>query len=351
MSINVLITTIIIILLGVGGKLCGQTPEVIKSTKIWDQANHNAFTDLVYFQGRFYCTFREGTGHVPGDTGKDGGIRVIKSVDGKEWKSVALLEVDQYDLRDPKLSITPDNRLMLLMGSTDYDGKIMKARVPRVSFSSDGTKFSEPIPVKIDSKISNQLDWLWRVTWHKNTGYGVVYQDMGNTSSASLVKTTNGIEYQLVTKLNIDGKPNEATIKITADDEMTMIIRRESENRHGFLGKSKPPYVKWTWQDMGIRLGGPDFIPLTNENLLLGTRVYSEQGSKTGLFIIDEKGESKQVAEFPSGGDTSYPGMVSLNETLYISYYASHEHKTSIYFATIPLTKVHAWETARQPRQ
>lgn len=343
MNVNALSTIIIIILSGVSGKLCGQTPEFINSQKIWDQANHNAFTDLVHFQGTFYCTFREGTGHVPGESGKDGGIRVIKSVDGKEWESVALLEVDQYDLRDPKLSITPDNRLMLLMGSTDYDGKIMKGRLPRVSFSADGRAFSEPIPVKIDSKISNHQDWLWRVTWHQNTGYGVVYQDMGDRSSAYLVKTTNGIDYQLVIGLNIDGKPNEATIKITTNHEMTMVIRRESENRHGYLGKSKPPYKKWAWQDMGIRLGGPDFITLTDGNLLLGTRVYSDQGSKTGLFIIDEKANCTQVAEFPSGGDTSYPGMVWLDETVYISYYSSHEDKTSIYFTTIPISKVHAW--------
>ena len=153
MNINRLNIIIILTLLGVGGNIYSQTPEVIKSTKIWDQANHNAFTDLVHFQGEFYCTFREGTGHVPGDTGKDGGIRVIKSVDGKEWASVTLLKLDQYDLRDPKLSIAPDNRLMLLMGSTDYDGKIMKARLPRVSFSIDGKAFSAPIPVKIDAKI------------------------------------------------------------------------------------------------------------------------------------------------------------------------------------------------------
>ena len=33
--------------------------------RIWDRAPHSAFTDLVDFNGRFYCTFREGSGHVP----------------------------------------------------------------------------------------------------------------------------------------------------------------------------------------------------------------------------------------------------------------------------------------------
>ena len=49
--------------------------------KIWDRAPHNAFTDLVRFQDRWFCVFREGQGHVS----PDGAIRVITSTDGREW--------------------------------------------------------------------------------------------------------------------------------------------------------------------------------------------------------------------------------------------------------------------------
>ena len=37
----------------------------------------------------------------------------------------------------------------------------------------------------------------------------------------------------------------------------------------------------------------------------------------------------------PSGGDCSYPGMVEHDELLWLSYYSSHEGKTSIYLAQI----------------
>jgi hypothetical protein len=37
----------------------------------------------------------------------------------------------------------------------------------------------------------------------------------------------------------------------------------------------------------------------------------------------------------PSGGDCSYAGMVWHDDLLWISYYSSHEGKTSIYLATI----------------
>ena len=48
-----------------------QAPPIFESVKIWDQAPHCAFTDLI-LSGKFYCTFREATGHVPGVDGQDG---------------------------------------------------------------------------------------------------------------------------------------------------------------------------------------------------------------------------------------------------------------------------------------
>jgi hypothetical protein len=37
--------------------------ELVEVKKIWDQAPHNAFTDLVRWKDQFYCAFREGRGH------------------------------------------------------------------------------------------------------------------------------------------------------------------------------------------------------------------------------------------------------------------------------------------------
>ena len=41
------------------------------------------------------------------------------------------------------------------------------------------------------------------------------------------------------------------------------------------------------------------------------------------------------VLWLPSGGDCSYPGMVEHEGLLWMSYYSSHEGKTSIYLAQI----------------
>jgi hypothetical protein len=47
-----------------------------------------------------------------------------------------------------------------------------------------------------------------------------------------------------------------------------------------------------------------------------------------------------KLARLPAGGDTSYPGLVWRNNMLYVSYYSSHEDKTSIYLAKVRIKLV-----------
>src|SRR5436189_3847017 len=93
-------------------------PEIVSVTKIWDAGKHNAFTDLIRWHDKWYCTFREADAHVGGD----GKLRVLESSDGAKWESVALVTEKGIDLRDPKLSITPDDRLMIAAGGSVYQG-------------------------------------------------------------------------------------------------------------------------------------------------------------------------------------------------------------------------------------
>ena len=114
----------------------------------------------------WYCTFREADDHVGGD----GRIRVLVSTDGETWTSAALVGEAGIDLRDPKLSITPDDRLMIVAGGSVYEGKRYLGRQPRVMFSPDGTTWSAP------QRVLEEGDWLWRVTWHDGRAYGVSYK-------------------------------------------------------------------------------------------------------------------------------------------------------------------------------
>ncbi len=278
---------------------------------------------------------------MPKDTSENGMIRIIRSADLKTWVPVALLENDRYDLRDPKLSVAHGRRLMVLMGGSHYaDGKLIGMQ-PFVSFSADGTGFTYPVPVVIEKSIQTDFDWIWRVSWNAGTGYGVVYQS--NTpdkrNKVRLLETADGISYNQITEFNIESLPNEATIRFDEDQNMIILLRREA-NANGFLGISKPPYNEWTWNELDYRLGGPDLMVLKNGKFLIGTRRYQPGSASTVIYLTDREGKILKTVGLQSGGDTSYPGLLLYKRLLLVSYYSSHEGKTSVYLAKIRLSNL-----------
>lgn len=309
---------------------------IISIERIWDRASHNAFTDLVFFKEKLYCTFREGTGHVPGDKGINGTIRVIATADGQNWYSAAHLAEKEVDLRDPKLSVTPEGRLMLNMGGSFYQGKQLLKLEPRVAFSDEkGSVFYDPEPVEVSGSIATNKDWLWRIAWKAGQGYGMIYQSLNENWKLHLVKTKDGLSYENVQSFEIVGNPSEAALRFLPDQSLVALLRRDAGDRMGYIGHSRPPYRSWTWNSLSTRLGGPHFIQLPDGRLLCGTRDYEGEERKTILAFITLDGRFEKVLTLPSGGDTSYPGMALKDDVLYVSYYAGHEGKTAIYLAKI----------------
>jgi hypothetical protein len=311
--------------------------KIISVDRIWDRGGHNAFTDLVNFNNTFYCVFREGIGHTPkiGDHAMiNGTIRMLASKDGENWVSVAHIFEKDVDLRDPKLTITPDNRLMILMGGSVYNGKHFKSSRGRVCFYyPENGALSKIQEINIDKKIRTGGDWLWNITWHNGTAYGVVYQGRKNALnkySAHLVKSTDGINYEYVSSLEIETSPTEADVKFLDDGRMVIIIR----GKKGEIGVSTAPYKKWEWNTLPVPLGGPELIVLKNGKLICATREYIENDARrTILAEVTLDGGFKRLVTLPSSGDTSYPGMVIKDGILYVTYYSSHEGQTTIYTA------------------
>lgn len=318
-----------------------QPIENVTIKKIWEEGEHNAFTDLIHFKGHFYCSFREGSGHIPGT---DGIVRIIRSSDGQHWTSVAKLSKEGIDLRDPKLSITPKGKLMVIMGGSIYRNGKLEGRKPQVSFSDkQGNEFTEPEEVEIDPEVQSWGSWLWRVTWHKGWGYTIDYQigpdERRGPTKMYLMRTKDGKRFKKVSPIELDGFPNEATVRFDADGNLHAMIRREIDDQMGVWAVSKPPFQDWRFNKMNIRLGGPNFIFDPKGRIIAGTRVYKPH-VYTALFTGKPDGKFKEIVKFPASGDTSYPGLVIHDQKLWVSYYSSHEGKTSIYLAVIPLAEL-----------
>jgi len=145
------------------------------------------------------------------------------------------------ELRDPKLSVTPDGRLMILAGGSVYDCGKLIGRQPRVAFSRNGLDWTPT------QRILSEGEWLWRVTWHQGRAYGVSYNTApgdgkDNDWSVKLLVSRDGIEYEQITVLDIPGRPNETTLRFLNSREMMALVRREGGNMQGWIGVSRPPY-------------------------------------------------------------------------------------------------------------
>lgn len=311
----------------------------VKVSKIWDGAPHSAFTDLMKFRGHYYCSFREGSGHVPGT---DGVVRILRSKDARKWEPLALLASEGVDLRDPKLSVTPGGKIMVIMGGSIYrDGKYI-TRSPRVSFSDrSGHRFSSPEEVLLEEGLTPAGDWIWRVTWHRGTGYAIDYQTGAGKNQGAfpllLVSTHDGKHFRKVSVLPVDGTPNEATIRFDASGQMVVMIRRESADKMGMLATSVAPYTGWTFTRLNYQLGGPNFIFTPKGSIIAGARIY-ESKPFTGILTGHIGDPLELTLRLPSGGDNSYPGLALEKKRLLVSYYSSHEGKTAIYLADIPIS-------------
>ncbi|UUO04928.1 glycoside hydrolase [Blastopirellula sp. J2-11] len=310
--------------------------ELTQLKKIWSQGRHNAFTDLVRFHDKWFCAFREGEKHVSAD----GSLRILVSSDGEKWESAALVSMPGLDLRDAKICVTPDDQLMLC-GAAVTQPPHEKSHQTYVWFSKDGASWTQP------HAIGDKNYWIWRIVWSDGAAYAVGYQtgvgsraERTKRGNIRLYKSEDGETFEtLVKDLGVRSAPNESSLLFLEDGTALCVVRRDGEpDATAVLGASKAPYTHWDWKSLGVRVGGPQILQLPDGQLVVSGRRYLGK-AKTALWRLDPaKSSLQELAVLPSGGDTSYPGLVFHDGQLWVSYYSSHEGKTSIYLAQLILS-------------
>ncbi|QYJ73922.1 exo-alpha-sialidase [Shewanella sp. FJAT-52076] len=315
--------------------------KLLSVTKIWDRGEHNAFTDLIRFDGRLYCAFREGSAHVS----PDGALRVLVSADeGASWHEAALIRLEEGDLRDARLLVWQGQ--LYLFGARAIAGEPLQSLMWR---SPDGCHWQAA------EHCADTGYWLWRVIAddseqtapNESALYGVAYRP-GPDGYVRLYRaapkgTLKGADFtSLVVCLNRDGYVNETGLEIS-DGTFTCLLRRDpvwDDRKNGLLGKASTPFTDWQWLELDCRIGGPVAFRWRGR-LLAIVRLYDEKIRTSLVEICETTGHVAEHLSLPSGGDTSYAGVVMQHaehsDELKVSYYSSHEGKTAIYFAAIRL--------------
>jgi hypothetical protein len=312
---------------------------------IFRDAEHNAFTDLCRFKGWIYLTFRScPEGHAISPKAR---IRVLRSVDGNDWSPVAEFGVPDRDTRDPHL-LAFKERLFVYTGTwlcpegwTDYD---INDHLGYGAWTDDGVTWNGPRSLE-----GTYGHYVWRAAACADRAYLCARrkQDFahdepgcegGERTAAAMLESEDGLIWRYRAAFT-DSWGDETAFVFTATGEVTALARRLGDHV-SMVCRSSPPYTVWTHHELDRHVGGP-LLAAWNGRLLVGGR-KSIGAPVTALYWLDGN-RLAEICELPSGGDTSYPGFVQLDEgNALLSYYSSHEtggttQQAAIYLARLRL--------------
>lgn len=329
----------------------GPEVRVENIRRAFHNGEHNAFTDLIRWQGRLWLTFRScPDGHMVHPTSS---VIVLSSADGKEWEEVHRFSVPQRDVRDPHF-LDFKGRLFVYTG-TWWSGE---TELPRDQYdlnkhlgyavhSGDGASWSEPVMLE-----GTYGHYIWRAAARDGRAYlcgrrkhGHSEKEGGGGASplveAAMLESEDGLRWRFHSLFQ-EERGNETAFLFEEDGTLVAVSRRDQDGSQ--LARSAPPWETMVRSDLPVFIGGP-LLARWGEKLLVGGRRHLPEGPRTALYWL-EGDDLSEFALLPSDGDNSYPGFVDLGEGRgLVSWYSSHEKDasgepiTAIYLADLVIAE------------
>lgn len=320
-------TVQLLFLVGASLVAAGNAPAPPEATivdvrMIWGRAPHNASVDLLRFRERWYCVFREA--HFA--SSPDGALRVLSSPDGNVWQSSALVALPGADLRDPKLSTTPYNRVLLLAEAVSGP-----AHRTLAWSSPDSREWEGPVQAG-DAGMR-----LGRVTWHLNRAYSVGYGNPG-PGPVRLYSSGDGERFTIqADSLFPPRQDAEAGLLFGGDGSALCLMRGDVAGTPAQLGKSRAPYKAWSWSGLNTAVAAPNMLELADGRVIVAGSIPGNDARIALWWLDTERGTLKEFLRLPSGGDSGSPGLAFHEGMLWLAYHSSHEGRAMIYLARVKL--------------
>jgi len=294
----------------------------------WD-GSHNAFTDLTWFRGRIYLTFRScPDGHMVHPTSK---IKVLSSLDGNSWREDYSFSVPNRDTRDPHFVQLADK--LFIYSGTWYCGEhrpTIRNMNQMLGFgvsTTDGKQWSKPFQLN-----GTYGHYVWRGAAYDGAVYLCARRrrnfteitDLSNHASlveSRILKSDDGVSFQDVGFFQSEFG-DETAFNFDPDGTIHAVSRRGG-GRTAQLIKLSPPYNKPEHSDLGRYIGGPMIFNYGEHTLVAGRNIHNGKAT-TNVSVLNDR-KLVDLINLPSGGDCSYPSMVTLCPgCVLVSWYSSH---------------------------
>ncbi len=300
--------------------------------KVHGDGRHNAFTDLAHWKGHYYVCFRHGTSHGS----VDGEIRIMRSADLETWAPCGRLDTFGDD-RDPHFTVAGET-LYVYFGVWDLDHQPGPKPVDRGSVRShfasttNGTSWSK---VKA---VYEPGFWLWRVRHHDGAFYSqgyTAYRPKPAVREVRLLRSEDGLNWDLVSTVTNKRNSGESDMEFNPDGSMWIVLRTGEAPGHSWIHRSDPSRTTWTDVDTGQLIHSPVIANWNGRFFVSGRGRAEGKGYVTKIWeLVDDK--AVELITLPSGGDTSYPGLLvdpaSLEEdqppALFVTWYSQHDKES-----------------------
>ncbi|WP_422361181.1 hypothetical protein [Reichenbachiella sp.] len=309
--------------------------EIIQTHKFKTEFEHNAFTDIIHFKEKLFVCHRASDKHVFGENGK---IIVHQSTDsGASWKQIACFEQNGVDLRDPKFVLNEQGILYLYIHGSVYQNRELLGFLDyRYTWNESTNNWGPKEKVSLNNSETYNEGWPWRINWDQDTAYVFGY----GSNLFDLYFSLDGLNFSKA-NLNIDLEelPNEVTIRLHNGSYYAL---GRVGSGDAVLLTSNNPLNKWELVDYipWVNIGGPDFLFYEHNNMIIGGRMWSDDKQEQFLTLANYDLQTKSfrlLIDLPGKRDLGYPGLNIIDQNLVVSYYATLESTTNVFFVELNL--------------
>ena len=305
---------------------------------------HLAFTDLTYWCGHYYLTYRQALSHNPVTPGH---LVVQRSLDAVSWDAGVTLHTGGDD-RDPHFVCDGDQRLGVMCGTYVCADIALRTLHPQVrpqlllshvTWSRDGGVWGLPLP-----QFRWQY-WIWSVvTDAAGLWRAAAYHsgDAWDATSIHYLASGGGDWLHAAVIAGPTRDLSEPFLWQAGPETLCCLVRHEDDP--ALLFTSQRPYGTWKGAFLQVLVHSP-VVRVVGERTFVAGRSRAEDLPRgvadaayrypkrakyryyTTLWELDGT-TLRHVCTLPSAGDCGYPGLVAHptdEGTLLLSYYSQHE--------------------------
>ena len=281
---------------------------------------YNMPTDLAWWGGYYWLSYRRSTGHscARGNSA----VVMLRSNDLKRWREVAVFEppggvVDGRGIAAGHL--TQDEARLYIFSPVQFPGESEEPSRIYMSWTEDGQTWSPPQVLR----LGDYYPYTWRVRLYEGRFYSAICYREHDEGPFDLIVSDDGVNWERQARIAASDPRHfteESDLHWRPDGELWCVVRSHGS---ALMYWARPPYDSWDGVDLEVRCDAPALCASGGRVYLAGrVGVGGNQHGTTGVYQL-EHGQADPVLVMPPGGDSSYPGLISLDAgQLAMSYYS-----------------------------